>query len=73
MLWDPHLPDGGRHRRPLRSGPVGRDVPGHQLCPRYLPGDPVLKGTLHADPNYNPAQSDRADVAVAVLDKPVKE
>jgi hypothetical protein len=30
-------------------------------------------GTWHADPNYNPAQSDPQDVAVVVFDKPVKK
>jgi hypothetical protein len=42
------------------------------FAPRYTSGAPVLTGTLHANPNYNPAQNDPADIAVVVLDKPVK-
>lgn len=38
----------------------------------YRAGDQVYYGTFHADPLYNQAQSDPHDIAVVVLDKPVK-
>ena len=39
----------------------------------YVAGkSPTYWGTWHGDPNYNQAQSDPQDVAVVVLDKPVK-
>jgi len=38
----------------------------------YEDGDTVYKGTFHADPAYNQAQSDPHDIAVVVLDKSVK-
>jgi V8-like Glu-specific endopeptidase len=38
----------------------------------YQAGDKVYAGTWHADPLYDQAQSDPHDVAVVVLDKPIK-
>jgi secreted trypsin-like serine protease len=38
----------------------------------YQDGDKVYSGTFHADPLYNQSQSDPHDIAVVVLDKPVK-
>jgi len=38
----------------------------------YQDGDKVYTGTFHADPLYNQSQSDPHDIAVVVLDKPVK-
>ena len=38
----------------------------------YQDGDKVYEGTFHADPLYNPSQSDPHDIAVVVLDKAVK-
>jgi V8-like Glu-specific endopeptidase len=38
----------------------------------YHDGDTTYAGTFHADPAYNQAQSDPHDIAVVVLDKPVK-
>jgi Trypsin len=38
----------------------------------YRDGDKVYAGTWHADPAYAQAQSDPHDLAVVVLDKPVK-
>ena len=38
----------------------------------YKDGDLTYSGTFHADPAYNPTQSDPHDIAVVVLDKPVK-
>jgi Trypsin len=38
----------------------------------YQDGDTTYAGTFHADPAYDQAQSDPHDVAVVVLDKPVK-
>jgi hypothetical protein len=38
----------------------------------YRDGDPTYSGTFHADPAYGQAQSDPHDIAVVVLDKPVK-
>ncbi len=38
----------------------------------YKDGDQVYAGTFHADPAYDQAQSDPHDIAVVVLDKPVK-
>ena len=38
----------------------------------YEAGDPVHKGTFEADPQYNATQSDPHDIAVVVLDKPIK-
>jgi hypothetical protein len=40
--------------------------------PAYQEGDKVYYGTFHADPGYNQSQSDPHDIAVVVLDKPVK-
>jgi V8-like Glu-specific endopeptidase len=36
------------------------------------PTGQTVWGTWHADPNFNPAQGDPQDLAVVVLDKPVK-
>jgi V8-like Glu-specific endopeptidase len=38
----------------------------------YQDGDKTYSGTFHADPAYGHAQSDPHDIAVVVLDKPVK-
>jgi Trypsin len=38
----------------------------------YQDGDTTYAGTFHADPAYDQAQSDPHDIAVVVLDKPVK-
>ena len=38
----------------------------------YQDGDTVYTGTFHADPLYSQQQSDPHDIAVVVLDKPVK-
>jgi len=38
----------------------------------YQDGDKTYAGTFHADPAYNQTQSDPHDIAVVVLDKPVK-
>jgi V8-like Glu-specific endopeptidase len=38
----------------------------------YQDGDTTYPGTFHADPAYDQAQSDPHDIAVVVLDKPVK-
>src|SRR5215213_10032343 len=38
----------------------------------YEEGDKVYYGTFHADPLYNQSQSDPHDIAVVVLDKPVR-
>jgi V8-like Glu-specific endopeptidase len=38
----------------------------------YRDGDPVHAGTFRADPAYDQKQSDPHDLAVVVLDKPVK-
>jgi hypothetical protein len=38
----------------------------------YAEGDKVYSGTFEADPLYNQSQSDPHDIAVVVLDKPVK-
>ena len=38
----------------------------------YQGGDTTYAGTFHADPAYDQAQSDPHDLAVVVLDKPVK-
>jgi secreted trypsin-like serine protease len=38
----------------------------------YQDGDTTYAGTFHADPGYDQAQSDPHDIAVVVLDKPVK-
>jgi secreted trypsin-like serine protease len=38
----------------------------------YVDGDKTYSGTFHADPLYNQSQSDPHDIAVVVLDKPVK-
>ena len=38
----------------------------------YQDGDKTYTGTWHADPAYNQSQSDPHDIAVVVLDKPVK-
>jgi secreted trypsin-like serine protease len=40
--------------------------------PDYVDGDPVYRGTFHADPAYPGPTSDAHDIAVVVLDKPVK-
>lgn len=52
-------------------GPNGTLL-GVSFAPRYNHGDPVLHGTLYADPNYNKSQNDPADIAVVVLDQPVR-
>jgi V8-like Glu-specific endopeptidase len=38
----------------------------------YRDGDRTYAGTFHADPLYNQAQDDPHDIAVVVLDKPVR-
>jgi V8-like Glu-specific endopeptidase len=38
----------------------------------YQAGDKVYAGTFYADPEYNQSQSNPHDIAVVVLDKPVK-
>src|SRR5919112_2232697 len=38
----------------------------------YADGDKVYSGTFEADPLYNQSQSDPHDIAVVVLDRPVK-
>jgi secreted trypsin-like serine protease len=38
----------------------------------YQEGDKVYYGTFYADPLYNQSQSDPHDIAVVVLDKPVR-
>ncbi|MBI5104698.1 MAG: trypsin-like serine protease [Solirubrobacterales bacterium] len=40
--------------------------------PAYQTGDTTYAGTFHGDPAYNATQSDPHDLAVVVLDKPVK-
>ena len=40
--------------------------------PDYVAGDKVYTGTFEADPAYNQSQSDPHDIAVVVLDKPIK-
>jgi hypothetical protein len=40
--------------------------------PDYVDGDPVYPGTFHADPAYPGPTSDPHDIAVVVLDNPVK-
>ena len=50
---------------------AGGTFRGVSFASRYLPGDPLLTGTFHADPNFNKSQSDPADIAVVVLDKAV--
>jgi secreted trypsin-like serine protease len=40
--------------------------------PAYQDGDVTYTGTWHADPAYSQTQSDPHDLAVVVLDKPVK-
>jgi secreted trypsin-like serine protease len=40
--------------------------------PAYQAGDKVYSGTFHADPLYGGSQSDPHDIAVVVLDKPIK-
>lgn len=40
--------------------------------PAITASSTLLSGTYHADPQYNQAQSDPHDIAVVVLDKPVK-
>src|SRR3954452_682811 len=40
--------------------------------PDYVAGDKVYSGTFHADPAYPGPTSDAHDIAVVVLDKPVK-
>lgn len=42
------------------------------LDPAYQDGDVTYAGTWHADPAYNQTQSDPHDLAVVVLDKPVR-
>src|SRR3954469_15671814 len=42
------------------------------LSSAYQDGDTPYAGTFHADPAYGQAQSDPHDIAVVVLDKPVK-
>ena len=62
-------PDGFPHRRALRRG----RTPGAGHVRPRLPGRrQTYTGTWHADPLYNQAQSDPHDIAVVVLDKPVK-
>jgi V8-like Glu-specific endopeptidase len=39
----------------------------------YQDGDKTYTGTWHADPAYNQSQSDPHDIAVVVLDKPIKD
>jgi len=51
-------------------GPTGT-FRGISFAPRYQSGDPVLQGTIHANPNHNKSQHDSADIAVVVLDEPV--
>jgi hypothetical protein len=38
----------------------------------YADGDRTYAGTFHADPAYNQSQSDPHDIAVVVLDRPVR-
>ena len=38
----------------------------------YVDGDTVYSGTFHADPLYNQSQGDPHDIAVVVLDSPVR-
>jgi secreted trypsin-like serine protease len=38
----------------------------------YAAGDPIYSGTFHADPLYSQVQSDPHDIAVVVLDRPIK-
>lgn len=54
-----------------RNLPEGT-VRGVTFDPQVTANSHVLTGTFHANPNYNPAQSDPADIAVFVLDKAVK-
>ncbi|MFC4787225.1 trypsin-like serine protease [Nocardioides sp. MAHUQ-72] len=42
------------------------------FSPAYQDGDPTYSGTFHGDPGYPGTQSDPHDIAVVVLDKPVK-
>jgi hypothetical protein len=39
--------------------------------PSFSSSSPLLAGTMHANPNFNHAQSDPQDIAVVVLDRPV--
>jgi secreted trypsin-like serine protease len=40
--------------------------------PDYAAGDRTYTGTFHADPQYSHVQSDTHDIAVVVLDQPIK-
>jgi secreted trypsin-like serine protease len=48
------------------------DRVGVTFDPDYAAGDPIYYGTFHADPLYPGPTSDAHDIAVVVLDKPVK-
>ena len=39
--------------------------------PSFSSSSPLLAGTMHANPDFNGAQSDPQDIAVVVLDRPV--
>jgi hypothetical protein len=51
---------------------AGDDFDGVTFDPEPRPGDPVLRGRYIADSRYRAAQQDPHDLAVVILDKPVK-
>lgn len=51
---------------------AGGTFRGVSFDPRITPSSKLLTGTFIPDPNFNKSQSDPADIAVVVLDKPVK-
>jgi hypothetical protein len=40
--------------------------------PAFTPNSKLYHGTMHTNPNFNQAQSDPGDIAVIVLDKPIR-
>jgi V8-like Glu-specific endopeptidase len=50
----------------------GSDLVRVTFADAYQPGDRTYAGTFHADPLYDNRQSDPHDIAVVVLDKPVR-
>jgi secreted trypsin-like serine protease len=51
---------------------VGGTFRGVTFDPQVTSSSKLLTGTFIADPNFNKSQSDSADIAVILLDKPVK-
>jgi secreted trypsin-like serine protease len=50
----------------------GAEFDGVTFNPKPNPGDPVLRGRFVADTRYTQSQDDPHDLAVVILDKPVK-